>query len=112
MKKVLLALYGNDIAPRFDLAPEVQIVTFDREGGEEVKTIVLPRPSAETLCQIATAENIEAVICGGIEEEYLQYLRWKKIEVIHSIIGAADAALPRFRLGSLKPGDILVERRK
>lgn len=112
MKKVLLTLYGNDIAPRFDLAPEVQVVTFDPDGTEVVKTVVLPRPSAETICQVATVENINVIICGGIEEEYLQYLKWKKIDVIHSVIGPAEAVLPRFRRGSLKSGDILIEQRK
>ncbi|MFZ2446145.1 MAG: NifB/NifX family molybdenum-iron cluster-binding protein [Syntrophobacteraceae bacterium] len=113
MKKVLLALDGNDIAPRFDLAPEVLILSVgpDSKSAEE-KTVVLPRPSAEILCHIATAENIETVICGGIEEEYLQYLGWKKIEVLHSVIGPAETALTRYLAGDLKSGDILFERRK
>lgn len=113
MKKILLALDGNDIAPRFDLAPEVMIVSpgDDPESGE-IKTVVLPRPSAEMLCHVVTAENVGTVICGGIEEEYLQYLRWKRVETIHSVIGPAESALKRFREGELRAGDILFDRRK
>jgi predicted Fe-Mo cluster-binding NifX family protein len=113
MKKVLFALYGNDIAPRFDLAPEVLILSL---GGDpkldETKTVVLPRPSAEMVCHLATSENVQIVICGGIEEEYLQYFRWKRIEVIHSVIGLAESAIERFRKGALRSGDILFEKRK
>ncbi len=111
MKKILLALNGNDIAPRFDLAPEVLIVSFGRDGAsEEAKTVVLPRPSAEMLCHVASTENINTVVCGGIEEEYLQYLGWKKIDVIHSVLGSSETALKRLREGNLKSGDILFEK--
>ncbi len=113
MKKVLLALDGNDIAPRFDLAPEVLIVSFGRDGApEEEKSVVLPRASAEMLCHVATSENVDTVVCGGIEEEYLQYLGWKKIDVIHSVMGSSETAIMHLRDGTLKSGDILFENRK
>lgn len=113
MKKVLLTLDGNNIAPRFDLAPEVMIVTLDQEGGiEETKTVVLPRPSSEMLCHVAISENVHLAVCGGIEEEYLRYLDWKKIEVIHSVIGPAEIAVERVRKGNLRSGNILFEKQK
>ena len=113
MNKVLLALDGNDIAARFDLAPEVLIVSLERDRkSEDVKTVLLPRPSAEMLCRVVTAENVGTVVCGGIEEEYLEYLSWKNVNVIHSVIGNAESALKRFTEGSLKSGDILIEKRK
>jgi predicted Fe-Mo cluster-binding NifX family protein len=113
MKKVLLTVDGNDIAPRFDLAPEVLVISLSSDPSlEETKTVVLPRPSAEMVCHVATAENVQAVICGGIEEEYLQYFSWKRIELIHSVIGPAEHAVENFRKGTLKSGDILFEKRK
>ncbi len=113
MKKILATLHGNDIAPRFDLAPEALIVSVspNRELVDS-KTVVLPRPSAETLCRLAASENVQTVISGGIEEEYLRYFAWKRIEVIDSIIGSAECAVENVRKGNLKPGDILVERRR
>jgi predicted Fe-Mo cluster-binding NifX family protein len=113
MKKILLALYGNDIAPRFDLAPEVLVVSLDDTGeSREKKNVVLPRPSAEMLCHVAAAENIDTVICGGIEDEFLQYLGWKKVDVIHSVIGSAESVLKRYQEGVLRSGDILFDNRK
>ena len=73
---------------------------------------MLARPSAEALCRVVTEENVNTVICGGIEKEHLQYLKQKNVEVIHWVIGPAQVALSRFRKGALKSGDILLKERK
>jgi hypothetical protein len=92
---------------------ELLIVSAGRGGKREKRRdIVLARPSVDDLCGVAASENVSTVICGGIEKEYLQYLLWKNIEVIHSVIGPAETALSRFRRGVLKSGDILLKKRK
>lgn len=112
ISKVLITLFGNDVSPRFDLATEVLIVLFGADGQvEEEKTLVLPHPSAEKLCHMILTEEVQSVICGAIEEEYYQYLTWKRINVIDSVMGNYERALERFRGGELKPGDILFDRR-
>ena len=113
MKNVLLVLDRKNIAPRFDLALELLIVSLGNDGKPvERRDEVLARPSAEALCRMVSSENAQTVICGGIEKEYLQYLGWKNVEVIHSIIGPAEVAVSRYRKGALKSGDLLSERRK
>jgi predicted Fe-Mo cluster-binding NifX family protein len=108
MKKVLVVFDGNDVAPRFDFSLELLVVSVGADGKPaERKDLVLARPSAEALCRVVAAENVNAVICGGIEKDYLQYLGWKKVEVIHSVIGLAEEALDRYLKGALKPRDIL-----
>lgn len=106
--KLLIPLYGDEIAPRFDLATEVSIVTMDeREKSREEKIIVLPRVSAEHLCHLILTEGVQVVICGGIEEEYYQYLTWKRIKVYDSVIGSWHTAVARYIDGTLQPGNIL-----
>jgi predicted Fe-Mo cluster-binding NifX family protein len=106
--KILIPLYENDVAPRFDLATEALIVTdLDQPGSIRKKMVVLPRASAEKLCQLIITEGVQAVICSGIEEDYYQYLTWKRIEVVDSVIGSSQLALDRFIAGKLKSGDIL-----
>lgn len=106
--KTLICLYGNDIAPRFDLTTEVLIVTTGPDGEiEEERTLVLPQASPEKLCHMILTEDVKTVICGGIEEEYHQYLTWKRVSVIDSVIGPCDQVLERLAKGSLKAGDIL-----
>jgi predicted Fe-Mo cluster-binding NifX family protein len=89
LTRVLIPLVGDDVAPRFDLAPEALIAVVDPNNGATVeKSIVLARASAETLCRLIMAERIDVVVCCGIEEEYYQYLSWKKIRVIDSVMGS------------------------
>ncbi len=109
-QKVLITLYGDQVAPRFDLATEVQILQLADDGRlMEEKTVVLPRASAEQLCHLVLVEKIRAVICGGIEDEYYKYLTWKNVRVFDSVIGSCKAAVKRFRSETLRSGDILRE---
>ncbi len=109
--KALFPVLGADVAPRFDRAVEVVIVEFDPAwavAGE--RTVVLPQPSAEDLCQLVVSEGVGVVVCGGIEDEYHQYLTWKKVRVIDSVMGPFRSALRRLRSGRLEPGDVLFDR--
>jgi predicted Fe-Mo cluster-binding NifX family protein len=111
MQKALITLHENDVAPRFDLATEVVIVSVAREpSGDQSKTLVLAHPSAEDMCQLVLDEGIEVVVCGGIEEEFYDYLTWKEVRVIDSVAGPWQRALEGLRAASLEPGDILHHR--
>jgi len=107
-EKLLITIWRDQVAPRFDLTSEVLVITVDASG-EVVhsKTVVLPTVSAEDLCHMILTEGITTVICGGIEEEYFQYLTWKKVRVIDSVIGPYDLALELARGGRLETGTIL-----
>lgn len=104
--KVLIPLYGNDVAPRFDLATDILITQF-LDGKEKEQIIVLPQASSEELCHIIITENVNTVICGGIEEEYYQYLVWKKINIMDSVIGSWKSVINAFRTNELSSGAIV-----
>uniref|UniRef100_A0A7C4ESN7 Dinitrogenase iron-molybdenum cofactor biosynthesis protein n=1 Tax=Desulfomonile tiedjei TaxID=2358 RepID=A0A7C4ESN7_9BACT len=107
-KKVLIPLSGDDVAPRFDLAPEVVVVTLDDDGAVlDERAIVLPSASAEILCRLILDEKTDVVVCGGIDDEYFQYLTWKKVKVIDSVIGRYDEVLRRLAAHALAPGDVI-----
>lgn len=108
MERMLIPLFENDVAPRFDLATDVLIV--DRDGDDlREKVIVLTRASAEELCKLILTENVNAVICGGIEEQYRQFLTWKGIEVLDGVMGPVDLVLERHMEGALESGASLYE---
>ena len=110
-RKVLLTLYDHDISPRFDLATEVLIIDLDREGTvASERTVVLPHASAEELCHLILMEGITHVICGGIEEQFYQYLTWKKIKVMDSVMAPWSKALSLFRKRELVSGAVLFDR--
>ena len=110
-RKVLITLFENDVAPRFDLTTEVLISSAAEDGvAGQSKTIVLAHASAEDLCQLIQNEEIDAVVCGGIEEEFVEYLTWKKVEVLDSVMGPWERALSRFWEGALQAGAVLFHR--
>jgi predicted Fe-Mo cluster-binding NifX family protein len=110
--RVLIPLLGDDVAPRFDLAPEALIATVEPNGRVTVdKSIVLSRASAEALCRLIMTEKIDVVVCCAIEDEYYQYLVWKKIKVVDSVIGPYSRALERLETRSIASGDILLDPR-
>lgn len=85
--KILIPIQDVDVAPRFDLATEVLIVQLDEQGTPiRERTMVMPHPSAEDLCTLILSEGVDTVICNGIEDEYYQYLGWKKITVFDSVM--------------------------
>ena len=107
-QKILIPLYLNQVAPRFDLATEVSIVSIAEDGRSiEQKTVVLPRASAEQLCHLVLLEKIKTVVCCGIEDEYYQYLKWKKVNVLDSVIGSFKDVVKRLESGTLQSGDII-----
>jgi len=106
--KILITLQDNHIAPRFDLTTEVLIARIAKEKVlGKPRTILLPGPSSDELCGLAIKEEVALVICGGIEDTHLQYLLWKKIEVIDRIIGPAKEALALAMAKKLQSGDII-----
>lgn len=95
-KRVLIPLLGDDVAPRFDLAPEALIAVIELDGKTNVeKSIILPQASAESLCALVLTEKVDVVVCCAIEEEYYQYLAWKKAKVIDGVMGPYPQVLER-----------------
>lgn len=111
--KILIPIFGNDISPRFDLAPEVYIASTDSNSRRlDERIVVLPQVSAEHLCHMILTENVDIVICGGIEEEYYQYLTWKRIRVVDSVIGEWEKAVSAFLADRLQPSHILRDKKE
>ena len=111
MSKTAIPINDTQIVPRFDLATEIVILWS--EGRSEVqgkKAILMSRPSAEELCQILLSENVTTLICGAIEDEYYEFLKWKGLEVFDSVAGDWSQAFIRWQTNQLKNGDIFQDR--
>jgi predicted Fe-Mo cluster-binding NifX family protein len=106
--KILIPLFDDTVAPRFDLATDVLIARMDAVGGvAERKLLILPQASAERLCQLVLAEAVTVVVCGGIEAEHYDYLTWKQVRVIDNVIGSTGEVLDRLSRNALAAGDVL-----
>ncbi|WP_243544871.1 NifB/NifX family molybdenum-iron cluster-binding protein [Pseudodesulfovibrio tunisiensis] len=112
MEKILIPLLENDVAPRFDLATDVLVVTVVRLDSGEVaergeKVVVLDQASPEAVCRLVITESVGAVLCAGIEEEYYDFLKWKGVTVVDDVCGSVDAVLNSYLSGELSQGEIL-----
>lgn len=106
--QILVTLFEDYIAPRFDLTTKILIAQEER--GKPVsrpRTILLPGPSSDELCSLILKEKIDVVICGGIEDIHYQYLTWKKIQVIDRVIGNGELVLQAAIDGNLHPGSVV-----
>lgn len=107
-KKLLIPLHEDDVAPRFDLTTEVLVVELDGEGKvRDKRVLILPHPSSEKLCHLILTEGVDVLLCGGLEEEYFNYLTWKKVLVLDNIVGSSRAVIQRYIRGGLNAGDRL-----
>ncbi|WP_045222325.1 hypothetical protein [Desulfonatronum thioautotrophicum] len=102
-RSVLVVAQEGCVAPRFDLALEAVLAT---EDDVTKQNLILPQSSAEELCHLVMKESVQEVVCGGIEDEFFQYLTWKKVRVLDNVIGPVDWALERWKAGELQAGDI------
>jgi predicted Fe-Mo cluster-binding NifX family protein len=110
-RKIMVTLYRDEVAPRFDLCAEVLLVTVDATGHEvRRQDLVLAHSNADDLCDLILDREVAAVITGGIEEEHYHYLRWKRVEVVDGVAGLAGEALALYLRGELSPGAILFPR--
>jgi predicted Fe-Mo cluster-binding NifX family protein len=111
LHKVAIPILGEEIVPRFDLTTEVVILTTTKSWEiQDRKIIVLPRSSSDELCHTLLAQEINTLICGAIEDEYYEFLKWKKIAVFDGVSGTWTQAFNRWQNQTLNPGDILFTR--
>ena len=108
MEKILIPLIGNELAPRFDIALEVLIVSVTREtsamGKIDEKVVILDTPSSEAMYRMVMSENIKTIICSGIEKEIFDFLRRKRIRIIDNVCGPVDTVLEAYLMGNLSQG--------
>lgn len=109
-KHALITICRDEVGPRFDMTAEALLTTLPPPGGGEKaerRHLVLAHVSGEELCDVITRSGVSVVVCGGIEEDYYHYLRWKRIDVICDVMGPLDAVLAKLASGDLRSGDTL-----
>jgi hypothetical protein len=109
-KYALITVCRDEVAPRFDMTAEVLITPFgqpEKDSDSERRHLVLAHVSSEELCDVITRAGVSVVVCGGIEEDYYHYLRWKRIDVICDVMGPLDTVLEKLAERGLNSGDCL-----
>lgn len=108
--KAVITLWDQVVAPRFDQCAESLVADIDGGRVDKTRTVIMAHPSAEELCRLILGEGARVLVTGGIQRRYYEYLQWKKVEVIDSVMGPWEAALERLAQGRLAAEDILYPR--
>lgn len=109
-KKILITILGSNVSPRFDKTTEIVMFEMDDKGRvTDERTMVLHQSSPEDLCQLIISEDVQVVVCGGIEEEYYDYLKWKRLEVFDGVMGPYSKVVSKLRHNDLAAGQILFD---
>lgn len=110
MVKAVITLWDQNVAPRFDQATEVLVATIIDGRVEKTRTIIPAVASADENCRLILAEHADVVVTGGIQRRYYEYLRWKKVKVLDSVMGPWEKALELLAKGGLTPEAVLYDR--
>jgi len=112
MLKAVITLWDQNVAPRFDQATEVLVATIIDGRVEQTRNIIPATASADENCKLILAEHANVVVTGGIQRRYYEYLRWKKVKVLDSVMGPWEKALELLARGELEPEAILYDRQE
>jgi len=110
--KIAISVFGSKVSPRFDLSPELWIVT--EKNGEVVRQerISLENFTISQRVEMLALTGAGKMICGGIHDFRLIQLRKMGIDVFYNVIGEADIALGNLLKGELRPGSVCEEKKK
>jgi predicted Fe-Mo cluster-binding NifX family protein len=102
--KIAIALFGNKVSPRFDLSPELWLITEENGKVAHQEKISMDRLSLPQRIETLTSSGVNQLICGGIHDFSLDRLENKGIDVFRNVIGEAETALSLCLEGVLQSG--------
>jgi predicted Fe-Mo cluster-binding NifX family protein len=96
---IAIALFGDEVSPRFCFAENVLLVSFEnaRETGRSI--VSLGEPWLPGRMSQLSALGVSTLLCGAFNRAYLPNAERLGIRVITGISGKAEAAVSRFRRG-------------
>lgn len=91
--KTAIALFGDEVSPRFGCAREFLVVTHEDGRCVERDTADVHTVAPGRLAFLLASLGVEEVVCGGIHRRFLRDLRDQGIQVTWGVIGPAEEAL-------------------
>jgi predicted Fe-Mo cluster-binding NifX family protein len=110
--KVAVALFGEEVSPRFGCSTEVLIASVEAGGvnveGAQDLTGAPPWQWPEVLSRM----GVSTLVCGGIHGRFQQELERRGIQVIWGVIGPAADALHALQNGTLQRDQFVCRGRR
>ena len=100
--RVAVALFGQEVSPRFGCTSQMLLATVG-EGGVQVEGVRDLRGLAPWQWpELLSSLGVEKVVCGGVHRQFLTEMERHGLEVIWGVIGPADEALAALHKGTLR----------
>ncbi|WP_029897761.1 NifB/NifX family molybdenum-iron cluster-binding protein [Desulfohalovibrio reitneri] len=106
-RRAVITTWEQYVCSRFDQAQAVLLATIREGEVVECNDIILGPTTPEKLCQFILGEDADTLVTGGIQRRYFEYLTWKKVDVLDSVMGPWETALKLLTKGELRPGSVL-----
>jgi len=102
--KLAMPRMGETIAPCFEYCATMAIFTI--EGGRVVDQVDFPLRSRDPLDRVRLLrdQQVDTIICGGVQDVFEELVRASGIEVISWVSGSVDDLLDLYLQGKLVPG--------
>ena len=102
--KVAIPRMGESVAPCFEYCATMAIFTVGEKAVTE--QIDFPLRSREPFDRVRLLrdQEVDTIICGGVQDHYEDALRASGIKVISWVSGSVDDLLGLFLRGQLVPG--------
>ncbi len=102
--KVAMPRFGESVAPCFGYSAAITIFTIKRRRVVDQIDFCLQSPDTLDRVRLLRDQQVEALICGGLEEPLENMLRATRIRVISWVSGRVDDLLDSFIRGELVAG--------
>jgi predicted Fe-Mo cluster-binding NifX family protein len=99
-----LCLMRDRIAPRYDRAENILLVTVHDQESPEREIMPVGRMKPQEVCHSLVDQKVHTLICGGVTEECRARLELSGITILDNVIGSADGVIAFFLDGGLVSG--------
>ncbi len=96
--------FGEEIAPCFEYSATVAIFTIARGRVEEQMDFSLQSREALDRVRLLRDQQVDVLICGGVQEAVERLIEARGIRVISWVGGRVEDLLQQFIAGRLVPG--------
>jgi predicted Fe-Mo cluster-binding NifX family protein len=102
--KVAIPRMGEYVAPCFEYSATIAIFTIENGVTDQIDFALRSRDPFDRV-RLLRDQEVDTIICGGVQENYADSVRGSGIRVISWVSGSVDELLELYLRGQLVPGN-------
>jgi len=103
--KLAIPRFDEEVAPCFEYSATISIFTFTRNRIINQTDFSLSSKEPMDRLRLLRDQNVNVLICSGIQASFQMLLESKKVKVISWITGKVDEVIKKFIKGELQGGN-------